>query len=243
MKFLFFYLSKDFWTISIITIHKKVKFSLKLKILHSKYKMVRICKSEGCEEICEYKKQYCLMHRRNYRQRAGGELRNNIVTPHVFETQNTISQEQIKIDRELRHQQELEFQETQRLDMQKIQETNEALFFEKEIEDAIKLSIETEKNERKSKLQDIDSIDISNCLKIKFKIPNSQFVNRNFHNESTFEDLRNFLDFYFFENKIEVESYNIVSNFPKKVFSTDFNTSKIIDHISLKNIVLYIAEI
>ena len=223
-----------------------MKFGLKLKILHSKDKMVRICKTEGCEEICEYKKQYCLIHKRNYTRRTGSQLRNNIVTPqppYVFENQNTISQEQIKIDRELRHQQELEFQETQRLDMQKIQEKNEAIFFEKEIEDAIKLSIETEKNERKSKLQDIDSIDVNNCLKIKFKIPNSQFVNQNFYNESTFEDLRNFLDFYFFENKIEVGSYNIVSNFPKKVFSVDFNPSKIIDHISLKNIVLYISEV
>ena len=198
--------------------------------------MVRICKTESCAEICEYKKQYCTLHRRNYRRRTDDQLRNNIFQTHVSETQ-------IKLDRELREQQELEFQETQLLDMQRINERNDALFFEKEIEDAIQRSIECEKNERKSKIQDTDSIDISNCIKIKFKIPNSQFINQNFLNESTFQDLRNFLDFYFFENKIDVGSYNIVSNFPKKVFSDDFNTSKILDHISLKTMVLYVAEI
>ena len=121
--------------------------------------------------------------------------------------------------------------------------------YERELEEVLKKSIESERLEqhrkRKLEVELLDSmlIDEINFLTLKFKLPNSVLVKKTFYLDATFKDLRNFLDFYIFENSIKiVDDYCIVSNFPKKVFDIDKNSRLVREELEGKNILFYIYE-
>ena len=198
--------------------------------------MSRKCKFNNCEEICEYRKQFCEYHRRNRKRNSQGVH----VSPILPEgMRNSISEGMSSSN--IIQEQNLEYERCMQLDMQRIQEIENS----KILENAIKLSLEHELSSKKSKLQDLDTIDDKECFIIKFKLPDSSSINRKFHIESTFEDIRNFLDYYFFNNKSFEElnrcKYDIVANFPKIIFTDLYNTSKISDHIHDKNILFYVV--
>jgi hypothetical protein len=200
--------------------------------------MARKCKFNNCEEICGYRKQFCEYHRCNRKRKSQVHQTiahiSPIISRDISEGFNDISSSNII------QEQNLEYERCMQLDMQRIQEIENS----KILENAIKLSLEHELSSKKSKLQDLDTIDDKECFIIKFKLPNSVSINHKFHIESTFEDIRNFLDYYFLNNSFEKLNgfkYDIATNFPKIIFTDSYNTSKISDHINGKNILLYIV--
>ena len=86
-------------------------------------------------------------------------------------------------------------------------------------------------------------IDENNFISLKFKLPNSILLTKKFYIDVKFKDLRNFLDCYILENKIVLENYIIVSNFPKKIYDIESNSILLKDEYKEKNIVFYVSEI
>ena len=79
----------------------------------------------------------------------------------------------------------------------------------------------------------------------KIKLPNGKSILRRFLKESKLQNIRDYLDIYFYDNNIKIETYNIVLDFPKIIFTNtiDTNNLKLKDIINSKNIILYIENL
>ena len=79
----------------------------------------------------------------------------------------------------------------------------------------------------------------------KIKLPNGKSILRRFLKDSNLQNIRDYLDIYFYDNNIKIESYNLVLDFPKIIFTDtkDTNNLKLKDVINKKNIILYIENL
>ena len=186
---------------------------------------LRKCKKINCTEFAEYRKQFCITHRRKLKPNTNLESK---IDDNSFERSNLINEQNI------------DYEESLRVDMENR--------YQKDIEEALKISLKIERIEqvekKKKEIELLDSlIDENNFISLKFKLPNSILLTKKFYIDVKFKDLRNFLDCYILENKIVLENYIIVSNFPKKIYDIESNSILLKDEYKEKNIVFYVSEI
>ena len=194
--------------------------------------MSRKCKITYCNNLCEFRKQYCNSHR-NIRNRIPSR-RHTQLSPIAISATTTPPFEDIS---ETIRQQNIEYEETLKADMKNIHEKESESIFQNDLADVIKLSLIHEKDLKKSKLQITNTLDSEN-ITVKFRLPDSSNVINIFRPESTFQDLHNFIDYYLLENNIDLYKYDLVLGFPKTSF-TD-KEAVVIDSVSSKNIVLHV---
>ena len=148
----------------------------------------------------------------------------------------------------MRHEQEREYNETILKDKECIRLENEKKEnerFEEELAKIIKISTEMDIEmsiQKKKELLErhvVDENDKSN-YQIKFKLKDFTILKK-FNKNSTINDLRLFVDICIHENKIQIQNYNLVKNFPKEILS-DLDVE--LDKTNLtRNFILYIENI
>ena len=107
-----------------------------------------------------------------------------------------INQEKINEDRELRREQEYEFNEAMRMDKEKYEKKTRRI---EEIE--IKRII----------IKENEPIESEKYFNIKIKLPNIT-LRRKFKFNANLKDIRDYLDVYFEDNNINIKTYNLVIN-------------------------------
>ena len=206
--------------------------------------MIRSCQKRDCENESIPRGKYCELHRTNKKRnniRNFKENEINFYTNNYFEDEEKKEKDEknklIEEDRLIRKQQEEEFIETQKLD----KENMEKISFLKAIEESKKSFIE---EKRKSLLKEPD-IKEDGVYSFKIKLSNGKPILRRFSKDSKIQDIRDYLELYFYDNNISIESYNLVLNYPKIQFSNtkDHNDLNIKDAIYSKNIILYIENL
>jgi hypothetical protein len=205
--------------------------------------MIRVCNKRDCGNEPIPRGKYCELHRTS-KKRKDTIIRNieehNFYTNNYFEEEKRDKEEKnkkLEEDRLIIKQQEEEYIETERLDKEKM-ENNEFL---KVIQESKDYFI---KEKRESILKEPDMTE-EEIYFFKIKLPNGKSILRRFLKESKLQNIRDYLDIYFYDNNIKIESYNIVLDFPKIIFTDtiDTNNLKLKDVINSKNIILYIENL
>lgn len=222
---------------------------------------MRQCQKDNCSEPAIPKGKYCNIHRTNKKNIRTSILTNNItpqsilteydeleqalkLSKFMFEEENNYEKEKMKNkleeDRLLKIIQENEYIETQRLDIERIKFEKERKLKE---ENEKKLKEENEKKQIDLKKAKIVYVDEKNCYNIKINFPNGNKIIRKFKIESNVEDIRNVIDIFLYENKINIKNYDLIANFPfKRLTSEDLNT-KIEEFTNFKNFILIVENL
>jgi len=160
--------------------------------------MLKQCQKEDCYEPAIRRGKYCELHRTgkirpikdtitNYEEDINLALKLSL---------QTFDKERIQEERKLKIEQENEYLETVRVDIERIEKEK------KRLEDIETKRLNIIKNE------DIVGLCYFN---IKFKLPNHTLIQK-FSNKCKIKDLRDYLDVYFDDNKINIKNYNLVIN-------------------------------
>jgi len=179
--------------------------------------MNKICKKNNCANEAIPRGKYCDLHKTTKTTRPSERLRTNSLP--IEENKDTydrdlelalknsleglkIKKNQFDEDRKLRLEQDKEYQEALRLD-------TERLLKEKyELEEIELKRVNTLQNNPTEK---------ENYFNIKIKIPNNLTLLKKFKEESSVKDIQDYLDVYFFDNKIKIKNYLLVVNNLTKV--------------------------
>jgi hypothetical protein len=201
--------------------------------------MIRICHKRECSNESIPRGKYCELHRTN-KKRKDIIIRNFEEEDNYFEEHKRDKEEKnkkLEEDRLIIKQQEEEYRETERLD----KENMEKIDILKAIQDSKDYFI---KEKRESILKEPD-IKEEEIYFFKIKLPNGKSILRRFLKDSNLQNIRDYLDIYFYDNNIKIESYNLVLDFPKIIFTDtkDTNNLKLKDVINKKNIILYIENL
>lgn len=179
--------------------------------------MIKVCQKKNCYDPAIHRGKYCENHRTN---KPKIKPINNIpigeeeLQPHNITSYDedlnialklsleTLNNEKghikkIKEDRELRIEQEYEFNEAMRMDKENIENKR------KIIEEIENKRINIKKNE----VED----DSEEYFNIKIKLSNTTLI-RKFKFNSKIRDIRDYLDVYFKDNNINIRNYNLVVN-------------------------------
>jgi len=219
---------------------------------------MKICGKNDCQNIAIHKGKYCTVHRTNKKKIVDKEdVKKAIIDKEdkedvkkviIDKEENRILFEDIcnlpkeyknidyDMDRLLMQEQDEEYKLTMDKDIERIILKNE----EKDIKEAIELSkklyIDAKKN--KIKKEPEKSVDVYN---LHFKLPNNIRLKRYFHRDSTIDDIRNFLDIYFYDNNLQIENYELIT-FPKIIFKKEDN-KKLYEYNLEKSILFYIYNL
>lgn len=205
--------------------------------------MIRLCQKKDCENESIPRGKYCELHRTN-KKRRDVVIRNTNEEQKFFsyfEEEEKIIKEQknkkIEEDRIIRKEQEAEYKETERLDIEKM----ENIRFLKAIEESKKNFIK----EKKEFLLNEPDIKEEGVYYFKIKLSTGKAILRRFSNDSKIQDIRDYLEVYFYDNNISIENYNLVLNYPKIEFGNteDENNLKLKNVIEQKNIIIYIRNL
>ena len=186
--------------------------------------MIKVCQKKNCYEPSISRGKYCEQHRTNKAKiKPTNNILNheekkeeiipvninnydediNIALKLSLETLNNerqymknINQEKINEDRELRREQEYEFNEAMRMDKEKYEKKTRRI---EEIE--IKRII----------IKENEPIESEKYFNIKIKLPNITLT-RKFKFNAILKDIRDYLDVYFEDNNINIKIYNLVIN-------------------------------
>ena len=181
---------------------------------------MRICLKEDCGNPSIPRGKFCEMHRTNKR------------TPIPV----VIDQERILEDRLLRDEQKEEYDRTVIEDERRMREIQE----EKELELAIEMSRKMEIDDKRRKIGDEPLCEYFN---VQFFFPSGRRVRRKFSDNSTLSDVRNFIDIYLVDNKIKIENYDLVYNFPYRKFTSIDNECTLNSVFTEKSFSLYIENL
>ena len=219
---------------------------------------MRICQKDNCNGIAIPRGKYCEDHRTNKKKivmrgpepRFNGfeETKTDIAEIRLKQQEEKSIEDEIKKlqleeDRLLRQDQEFEYQETMRKDMERIKQEKDKeykkqlLKEDEELQQAIFLS------EIESKRSLIPKDQDDNGYNIKFNIPKKPCVIHNFHGKSSFRNVFNFLDVYFHDNKIPITNYNIVVGYPKKIYTLSESDIMLCDANLPKNVTLFLQDL
>ena len=184
--------------------------------------MLKVCQKKNCYDTAIHRGKYCENHRtnkskikpnnnilieeekkeellpyniNNYDEDINLALKLSLETLND-EREHNINNKKIKEDRELRIEQEYEFNEAMRMDKEKIENKRRL------IEDIEIKRINIQKNEPG---------DSDEYFNIKIKLSNTTLI-RKFKVNSNIKDIRDYLDVYFQDNNINIRNYNLVIN-------------------------------
>lgn len=131
-----------------------------------------------------------------------------------------IKKNQFDEDRKLRLEQDKEYQEAIKLDTERLLKQK----YELEQIDLKRLNI-LENN----------PIEKENYFTIKIKLPNNITLLKKFKEESRVKDVRDYLDVYFFDNKIKINNYVLVINNLTKVKITENDKDTLLSSLNMSN--------
>jgi len=193
---------------------------------------IKICKKDKCDNLCLGRFKYCDEHR-SIKRKTIEENILRIEQEHAREDKEKRLKE-LEEERELKHQQEEEYEFTRIQDI-KIREEQE---LEKAILESENIYLEEKKKELESEPEDRPD-----NFKLKFKLPNGKTITRTFYLGTQLKNIRAYLKIYFHANKIGINNYSLVLNFPKKEFTEIENEMLLSDLVSEKNILFYIKNL
>lgn len=179
--------------------------------------MNKICKKNNCTNEAIPRGKYCDLHKTTKTTRPSERLRTNSLP--IEENKDTydrdlelalknsleglkIKKNQFDEDRKLRLEQDKEYQEALRLDTERLLKE--------------KYELEEIELKRANTLQN-NPTEKENYFNIKIKIPNNLTLLKKFKEESSVKDIQDYLDVYFFDNKIKIKNYLLVVNNLTKV--------------------------
>lgn len=186
---------------------------------------MKICKKDNCNDIAIPRGKYCEKHKTgkrnnirsnpirvdNYTSGITNSISNhNIDSRNLFTTENNYNFEQkekLRIEneenRKIIQEQEIEYQKTLILDRERLRLKEE----ENELCQILKMSELTFNDEKRKKIKDEPLVD--NYYLIQFNIPNGKKIKRRFSRLSIIQDVKNYLDIYFIDNKIQIKNYDL----------------------------------
>lgn len=212
--------------------------------------MLKVCQKENCEEPAIKRGKYCVIHRTN-------KIKSRTISVPVNEERNTfinnydkdielamkmsldelnieknIYNKKLEDDRQLKLEQEEEYNNIMRLDIQRVRKEKERI---EEIE-----------NKRVNVIKN-DPLDTDKYFNIKFKLPNKDVIKK-FKLNSKMVNIRDFLDVYFEDNKMSILNYNLVINQTpiRKIGINDNNMSisSLISSLNLSNnFILFLEQL
>jgi len=155
---------------------------------------MNICQKINCNKSAIHRSKFCIEH----------EIRKRINTE-----EDIIKEDIIKEERKLKKEQEDEYKLCLEYDRK--------VFEDKELQKIIEESLDSYYSEKKNLIETKDN-DSYYTIKIKFQFDN---IVQKFDMKSKISDIFNVIDVYIYEKKININNYNIILNFPKKVFTKE----------------------
>jgi hypothetical protein len=189
---------------------------------------MKLCQKINCNNFAIPRGKYCEIHR--IRKRNIGNLNTSnlsIMNTSNLETENTT---------DIIKKQDEDYNFFMQEDIKRICELNE----EKELNNILELSKQTFINDIKNKVLDEPNKDLKNFYNIQFKLPSGSNLKRKFPENIKFIDLRNFLNYYFYENKMNIINYNLVL-FPNRIFTIENNDDLLYKH-NIPNIITFFIQ-
>ena len=195
--------------------------------------MNKICKKNNCTNNAIPRGKYCEIHRTNKITKVRV---NSIIVEEekkdIYETYDndmelaiknslkTIKKTQIDEDRKLRLEQEIEYQEAMLLDTARLLKE--------------KYEFEELENKRINILKNTP-IEKENYFNIKIKLPNNLTILHKFKEDSSIKNIRDYLDVYFFDNKIKIKNYILVVNKLEKIKLSYEDKDTLISSLNMSN--------
>lgn len=199
---------------------------------------MKTCQRLNCNNQAIVRGKFCEIHRTNKKQisRENTNTNNFITQTTITSTPSTpnynIQNNNLIEERKLKQEQDIEYQNTLMQDRLRIEEN--------EYKNILKMSLEQFYIDKKNNLQKEPTE--SECYFIKIKIPNGSTLSRKFNLNSKIQDIRDYLDVYFYENKINVQNYNIVFVIPFKKLNTEYNNLFIKDITNQNKFMIHIND-
>lgn len=195
--------------------------------------MNKICKKNNCTNNAIPRGKYCEIHRTNKITKVRV---NSIIVEEekkdIYDTYDndmelaiknslkTIKKTQIDEDRKLRLEQEIEYQEAMLLDTARLLKE--------------KYEFEELENKRINILKNTP-IEKENYFNIKIKLPNNLTILHKFKEDSSIKNIRDYLDVYFFDNKIKIKNYILVVNKLEKIKLSYEDKDTLISSLNMSN--------
>jgi hypothetical protein len=196
---------------------------------------MKICAKNGCQNIAIQRGKYCNTHRTKKKIIDDENVIKTVFEP-IYNLPKSSNNINYDTERLLKEEQDEEYKKTMIMDMERIRLKDENDEIKNVIEISKKMYIEEKRNRIKE-----EPAESKNNYIFQFKLPNNNRIKRIFHNTSTLLDVRNFLDVYFYDNKITIENYDLII-FPKEVFNID-NLNKINEYNFEKNTLFFIHDL
>lgn len=204
--------------------------------------MNKICKKNNCENEAIPRGKYCELHRTSRPIRPIRPIRPlDHLTSHsipleeekkdTFDTdmelaiKNSleglkIKKNQFEEDRKLRVEQEIEYQEALTLDTARL----------------LKEKFELEEIEiKRSNVVKNNITEKENYFSIKIKLPNNLTLLKKFKEDSIIKDIQDYLDVYFFDNKIKIKNYFLVINNLTKIKLSKDDKDTLLSSLNMSN--------
>jgi hypothetical protein len=203
---------------------------------------MKTCQKMNCINKAITRGKFCEIHRTNKRNIIPPQISehtiNNISSQNLFEEerkqeQDISYQNLLEEERKLKQEQDISYQNTLIQDRLRIEEN--------EYNNILKLSLDQFYIDKKNKLQS-EPIN-GDFYFIKIKIPNGNILSRKFNINSKIEDIRDYLDIYFYENGINIQNYNIVFTIPFKKIGIEYNNLFIKDITNQNKFIIHINNI
>lgn len=199
--------------------------------------MDNICQKSGCVYEKIPRGKYCDLHRSRKKQiiikepvrlpEPDDDLREAILRSLEFEKQKKDAE--ILETRLLREEQQLEFEEAMKADLEKIK-----------LEKIAELSKQIWFEDKKKSLKDEPTTD---CFNIKINMPSGFKIVRKFHNDVTIGEIRDFVDVHLYENNSLIVNYELVINIPYLKF-TPYDNAVMLKNISApRSLVFYLHDL
>ena len=189
---------------------------------------MKTCQRLNCNNQAINRGKFCEIHRTNKKQ----IIRDNTTVPLTTVPLRPNYNNNLIEERKLKQEQDIEYQNTLIQDRLRIEEN--------EYKNILKMSLEQFYIDKKNNLQK-EPTD-SECYFIKIKIPNGSTLSRKFNINSKIQDIRDYLDVYFYENNLNIQNYNIVFVVPFKKLNTDYNNLFIKDITNQNKFMIHIND-
>jgi hypothetical protein len=174
---------------------------------------MRTCQKINCELPSISRGKYCEKHRTNKKKPPIERIRTETEQKSEETHQKVEHEKQLKLDEDriIRSEQDKEYEETVRADQERLDQI--------EYNKVLEMSINEYFLNKKASLgpENIDGV----FYNIKIQLPNGLKITRKFKKDCSIGDIRDYIDVYFFENKINIPNYELIINFPYQKFTKD----------------------
>ena len=180
---------------------------------------MNMCQKVNCNKPTRRSK-FCIDHKRKIKNERD-----------VDEAIKITSEKYIDEERKLKNEQEAEYKLCLEHD-RKILEDNQ-------LQKILAESLDNYYIERKKQIENMKNNE-HYTIKIKFS---TDSIIKKFDISSNLSDIFNIIDIYIYENKLNINNYTMVLNFPKVIFTKENKDTKLYELNLDKNFVLYVYDL